>query len=262
MPSSAAPAFRRGFWGHVRIALLEARFQFLSSLRLPAFAVPTLLFPLFFYLFFGVVFQRGGVSLAAPTYMLATYGVFGVLGPSLFGFGVGLAQERDSGALLLKRTTPMPAGAYLFARVAVAMIFGAVVLLGLFLLGAYAAGVELHRSQWFGLAGVTLAGVLPLCALGLAMGAWAKQQAAVAVVNLVFISMSVLSGLWFPIQMLPGFLQDLAIVFPAYHLGQLALKVIDLDMGQPAALHVGLLAGQAAVFLAVAAAGLRRFAGR
>ena len=62
MPSSAAPAFRRGFWGHVRIALLEARFQFLSSLRLPAFAVPTLLFPLFFYLFFGVVFQRGGVS--------------------------------------------------------------------------------------------------------------------------------------------------------------------------------------------------------
>ena len=262
MPATVAPTPRRGFGWQVRIALLEARFQFLSSFRLPAFAVPTLLFPLFFYLFFGVLFQRGGVSLAAPTYMLATFGVFGIFGPSIFGFGVGLAQERDSGALLLKRTTPMPAVAYLFARVAVAVIFGAVVLLGLFLLGAYAAGVELHRWQWFSLAGTILAGVLPLCALGLAIGAWAKQQAAVAVVNLVFISMSVLSGLWFPINMLPGFLQDFAIVLPAYHLGQLALKVINLDLGQPAALHVGLLAGQTAVFLAVAAAGLRRFSGR
>ena len=89
MPATVAPAPRRGFGWQVRIALLEARFQFLSSLRLPAFAVPTLLFPLFFYLFFGVLFQRGGVSLAAPTYMLATYGVFGILGPSIFGFGVG-----------------------------------------------------------------------------------------------------------------------------------------------------------------------------
>lgn len=262
MAETAAHALRRGFWWHLRIALLEARFQFLSSLRLPAFAVPTLLFPLFFYVFFGVLFQQGGVSLVAPTYMLATYGVFGILAPSLFGFGVGLAQERDTGALLLKRTTPMPAGAYLFARVAVALIFGAVVVVGLFLLGGYAGGVELHRWQWFGLAGVILAGVLPLCALGLAMGAWAKQQAAVAVVNLVFISMSVLSGLWFPIHMLPGFLQDFANVLPAYHLGQLALKVIDLDLGQPTVFHVGLLVGQTVVFLAIAAAGFRRFSGR
>lgn len=257
-----ARSLRPGFWWRLRIVLLETRFQFLSALRLPAFAVPTLLFPLFFYLFFGVVFQRDGVSFVAPTYMLATYGVFGILGPSIFGFGVGLAQERDSGALLLKRTTPMPAAAYLFARVGVAAIFGAVVVTGLFLLAGYAAGVELHRWQWFALAGVILAGVLPLSAVGLAIGAWAKQQAAVAVVNLIFIAMSVLSGLWFPIHMLPGVLQDFANVLPAYHLGQLALKVIDLDLGRPLWLHLALLGGQTAVCLVVAAAGFRRFSGR
>ena len=80
---------RPGVLWHLRIALLETRFQFLSSLRLPAFAIPTLLFPVFFYLFFAVIFQSGGPSLVAPTYMLATYGVFGVLGPSIFGFGGG-----------------------------------------------------------------------------------------------------------------------------------------------------------------------------
>ncbi len=253
---------RPGLGWSVRIALLETRFQFLSSLRLPAFAVPTLLFPLFFYLFFAVVFPSGGPSLAAPTYLLATFGVFGVLAPSIFGFGVGLAQERDSGALVLKRTTPMPAGAYLFARVGVAAIFGAVVIVGLFLLAGYAAGVELYRGQWFALAGAILAGVLPFSAIGLAIGAWAKQQAAVAVVNLVFIAMSVLSGLWFPIQMLPGFLQDFANALPAYHLGQLALKVVALDLGRPVWLHLVLLGGQTAICLVVAAAGFRRFSGR
>ncbi len=262
MAAHSARVLRRGLFWQLRIALLETRFQFLGYLRLPAFAVPTLLFPLFFYLFFGVLFQQGGVSLTAPTYMLATYAVFGVLAPSIFGFGVGLAQERDTGALLLKRTTPMPTAAYLFARVGVAMIFGAVVVASLFLLAGFAAGVELHRWQWFALAAVILAGVLPLSAVGLAIGAWAKQQAAVAVVNLLFIGMSVLSGLWFPIHMLPGFLQDFANVFPAYHLGQLALKVIDLDLGRPLWFHLALLGGQTAVCLAVAAAGFRRFSGR
>ncbi|MDE2804757.1 MAG: hypothetical protein OXN18_06375, partial [Gemmatimonadota bacterium] len=37
------------------IYLLEARFQFVEVLREPMFAIPTLAFPLIFYLFFGVI---------------------------------------------------------------------------------------------------------------------------------------------------------------------------------------------------------------
>ena len=94
--------------------MLEARAQFLANARTPGFTIPTLVFPLMFYVFFGVVMS---FSPTAPTYLLATYGVFGLIGPSLFGFGVGFATERDSGALLLKQTTPMPVAAYLVARV-------------------------------------------------------------------------------------------------------------------------------------------------
>ncbi len=130
-----------------------------------------------FYVFFGVVM---GFSPVAPTCLLATYGVFGLIGPSLFGFGVGFATERDSGALLLEQTTPMPVAAYLLARVTTALLFGMAVVLGLFLLGAFAGGVTLYRGQWFALAGTVLAGVVPFCALGLAIGAWVKAQSAVA----------------------------------------------------------------------------------
>ena len=98
----------------------------------------------------------------------------------------------------------MPVGAYLFARVAVALLFGAAVVLGLFLLGATAAGVTLYRGQWFALAGVVLAGVVPFCALGLAIGAWVRAQVAVAIVNLVYLPMAFLSGLWVPVWVFPS----------------------------------------------------------
>jgi len=81
------------------IYLLEARFQFVEVLREPMFAIPTLAFPLIFYLFFGVIMGARGVSLAVPTYVLATYGVFGVLGPALFAFLFGHVLD----ALALRR---------------------------------------------------------------------------------------------------------------------------------------------------------------
>ena len=237
------------------IYVLEARAQFLTVARTPGFTIPTLVFPLMFYVFFGVVM---GFSPVAPTFLLATYGVFGLIGPSLFGFGVGFATERDSGALLLKQTTPMPVGAYLLARVGTAFLFGMAIVLGLFLLGACAAEVTLYRWQWFALAGVVLSSVIPFCALGLAIGAWVKAQSAVAIVNLVYLPMAFLSGLWIPIALLPSFVQDVAVFFPAYHQSQLALKVVALDEGGSAAVHVLMVGIFTVVFLIVAAAGFRR----
>lgn len=260
-PAAAPAVLPGGRRRSARTYLLETRAQFLSVWRRPAFSVPTLAFPLMFYLFFGLVMPSSGFSAAAPTYLLATYGVFAVLGPSLFGFGVGLAADRDTGALALKRTTPMPAAAYFFARVATAALFGVILVAGLFLLGAYGGGVALHRGQWFALAGVILVGVVPFSALGLWIGAWVKAQAAVAIVNVVFLPMALLSGLWFPITMFPEALQAFAGFFPAYHLSQLALKTIALDLGHPVLYHLLVLAGETAFFLAMAVRGYRRFAG-
>ena len=252
-------ARRIGAAHRVCIYVLEARAQFLTVARTPGFTIPTLVFPLMFYVFFGVLM---GFSPAAPTYLLATYGVFGLIGPALFGFGVGFATERDSGALLLKQTTPLPAVAYLLARVATAFLFGMAIVLGLFLLGALAAEVTLHRWQWFALAGIVLSSVVPFCALGLAIGAWVKAQSAVAIVNLVYLPMAFLSGLWIPVSLLPSFLQDLAVALPAYHQAQLALKVIDLDEGGSVAVHALTIGVFTVVFLVVAAVGFRRVSRR
>lgn len=238
----------------LRARLLEARYEFIGLLRTPMFALPTLLFPLMFYLLFGVAMNSGGAS----QYLLATYGVFGVMGAALFGFGVTVAMDREQGLVALKRALPVPAGAYLMAKMAMALLFSAIVSLLLALMAATLAGVDLAPVQWLQLWAVHVAGALPFCAIGLYIGSVVGGSAAPVVVNLVYLPLSFLSGLWLPLSMLPDAIAWLAPAWPSYHHAQLALKVIDMDAGQPAAIHAGVLVAVTCGFFVLAHARLSR----
>lgn len=236
--------------------VLEAKYEFLRLLRTPVFALPTILFPALFYLLFGVVLNAGNGG--AAQYLLATYGVFGVMGAGLFGFGVTVAIEREQGFLQLKRALPMPPGAYLLAKMAMAMLFSAIVSLLLATLAFFLAGVSLQPGQWALLLLVNMLGALPFCALGLYIGTLVGGNAAPAVVNLIFLPMAFLSGLWLPLTMLPEVFANLAPAWPAYHLGQIALKVVGMDAGGALALHLGVLAVMTAALFVLARARLAR----
>lgn len=248
-----SPAHRHPLF---RAYALEAKYEFLRLLRTPIFALPTLLFPVMFYLLFGVAMNRGGGG--AAQYLLATYGVFGVMGAALFGFGVTVAMDRAEGLLALKRALPVPPGAYLLAKIAMALLFSAIVSLLLAVIAATLAGVSLAPSQWLLLWAVHVAGALPFCAIGLYIGVLVGGSAAPVVVNLLYLPMSFLSGLWLPLSMLPGALARMAPVWPSYHHGQIALKVVGMDAGQPLALHLGVLAVVTIGFFVLAHARLAR----
>lgn len=242
--AGAPPSFRS--W---RAYLLEARYELLRQFREPAFVLPTLLFPTGFYLLFGVMLSPGGGS---AQYMLAGYGVFGIMAAALFGFGAGIASDRERGLLRLKRALPAPAGAWLLAKMAAAMAFAALISLLLGVLAWRLGGVSLAPGQWLALLAINVLGVLPFCALGLYIGSLVGASAAVAVVNLLFLPMAFLSGLWLPLSVLPDIFGRLAPVWPAYHLGQVALKVVGCDAGGSAWLHLGVLAVVTAVFFVLA----------
>ena len=214
-----------------------------------------------FYVFFGV--GMGFSPAALPPTCWPPTACSGSSVRPCSGSVSDLATERDSGALLLKQTTPMPA-ARLPAGASGDRVSssGWPSCLACSCSARYAAEVTLHRWQWFALAGIVLSSVIPFCALGLAIGAWVKAQSAVAIVNLVYLPMAFLSGLWIPISLLPSFVQDVAVVFPAYHQSQLALKVVALDEGGSTGVHVLMIGIFTVVFLVVAAAGFRRVGSR
>lgn len=227
-------------WQLMRCYWLEARCEFTRLLRTPSFVLPCLLFPSMFYLLFGVLLggSRGGDHMAR--YLLATYGVFGIMGAALFGFGVTIAIERERGFLALKRALPMPPGALLFAKTAMAMIFAAIISMMLATIAATLADVSLAPWQWLALFIVNVLGVIPFAAIGLLLGTCVSGQAAPAVVNLIYLPMSFLSGLWMPLSVLPDAISGLAPVWPSWHLGQVALAVIDVR-SEGVAAHIGIL---------------------
>lgn len=244
----------------LRCYLLEARHEFLRLLRTPMFCLPTLLFPAMFYLLFGVLLNRGkaGGGIDPAAYLLAGYCVFGVMAPGLFGFGVAVALDRESGWLRLRRALPMPAGAYLAAKLFMAMLFAALVTVVLASLAIVFGGVRLPLSSWLWLLVVDVVGVVPFCAIGLCIGSFVSGQAAPAIANLIYLPMAFLSGLWIPMMLLPALLKAIAPLWPAWHLGQLALAAIGQPSSGAVTLHLVALGLVTAVFLALARRGLAR----
>src|SRR5271154_2210258 len=146
----------------------EVKYEFLTRLRLRAYFLSTISFPLMFYVLFGLVLNPkdaplGGIAIA--TYLVATYGAFGVMGASLFGTAGALAAERGLGWLQVKRASPMPPFAYFVAKIVKSMIFSFAVVLTLLFLGIAFGGVSMPLTQAVTLIATLVAGSLPFCAM-------------------------------------------------------------------------------------------------
>jgi ABC-2 type transport system permease protein len=229
--------------------------QWLNLVRMPAYSIPTLLFPLMFYAFFGLVMFRSQAQ-----WMLCTFATFGIMGTALFAFGVGIAMERAKGWWLLLRCAPAPFMAVLVGKAFGAMLFALIIAVAMAWMAALFADVRLPSANWMALTAVLVIGTLPFCLMGLALGLWLSPNAAPAVINLIYLPLGFLSGLWIPIQQLPDGLQSLAQWLPPYHLAGLTLHVSGTMTG-PWPFHLLALVAYTLLFGAVAWLGWRRFTG-
>jgi ABC-2 type transport system permease protein len=244
----------------VTIYLKEAKYEFLKNLRLRMYTASVLSFPIMFYVLFGLVLNSkqaiGGT--AVPTYLIATYGTFGVMGASLFGTAAGLASDRGLGWLQVKRASPMPPFAYFAAKVVTSMIFSAVIVVALFVLGFALGGVRMPLADFARLLGTLVAGSLPFSAMGLAVGYFSGPNSAPATINLIYLPMSFCSGLWVPFLFLPKVVREIALALPPYHLSQLALGIVGAGRHESSATHWEVLLAFTMICLGVARIGFQR----
>jgi ABC-2 type transport system permease protein len=251
---------RRSFGEWVNVFALETKYEILKYLRLRIFSISTLVFPIMFYVLFGIVLPSGGANRAqTATYLLATMACYGVMGIAMFSFGVGISVERGQGWLQVKRASPMPLPAYFLAKIVNAMFFATAISLLLLAVGGAFGGVRMPLLMQLKLISVLVLGSIPFSAMGLAIGYFTKPNSAPAVVNLIYLPMSFCSGLWIPIFILPKVLQNIAQVLPPYHVAQLALNAIKAGPNPTSVgVHVEALIGVTLLFLGLAAYGYRK----
>jgi ABC-2 type transport system permease protein len=213
------------FTRNLAIFVREARYEFLRLLRTRSFSFSIVGFPVVFYLFFGIIMNRGEHigAISVAKYVLASYAVFGIVGAALFGIGVGLAADLAAGWLDLKRASPMPPLIYVLAKCCSAVFFGMLIVSLLALMGITLGHVSLSPIEFARMIALTAVGVIPFVCMGLALALLVPFSSAPGITNMIYLPMSFCGGLWVPLMFLPHFMQKIAVLMPTYHLGQLML---------------------------------------
>ena len=239
------------------------RCEVIKLLRIPAFTIPTLVFPIMFFAFFGLPNVGGEINgFAAGPYIMASYGAYVVISVALFSFGVSIAAERGLGWNKLLRTTPLHPLTYFIAKIVMALMTGVLTLVGLFGFAIIAGGVSLGLLVWAKLVGALVLGMIPFVALGLWIGYATGPNSATAVANLIFLPIAFASGLLVPLAFMPSVIQQLAPYLPAYRSAQLAWTAIGAGDGSPLYVHLLWVAGYTGLFLALGLVAYRRDEGK
>jgi ABC-2 type transport system permease protein len=237
----------------------QTRAEFLKLWRVPAFSVTSMALPV---VFFALIAQQHahdsyhGILYGA--YYLAGMGAYSVGNVMVFSFGLSVAVERGQRQDELMRATPRPGGVYLLGKMLTAFAFSFLTLMVLFAYVNFAAGVHLDAATWFTITWRLLLGAIPFVGLGFAIGYLAGPNSAPAVINLVYLPIVFASGVFYPTDLLPKFIQDLAPYLPMYAFARLSWDAVGVHVSQPMATSALYLAAYAVAFFAIAVAGYRR----
>ncbi|MGA2469695.1 MAG: ABC transporter permease [Solirubrobacteraceae bacterium] len=201
--------------------LIYMRYELLRSLRNRRFFFLSLGFPLIlFYVIaspYRHVHNYDGTGISLPLYYMVGLAAFGSM-MAIVSNGSRIAAERQIGWTRQLRLTPLSTRAYFRAKVATGYMMALIALALLFAAGA-SLGVSMPAQRWLEMAGLMLVALLPLAALGIALGHLLNVDSLGPATGGVVSLLALLSGTWFPIGS-HGFLHDLAQFLPSYWLVQ------------------------------------------
>jgi ABC-2 type transport system permease protein len=234
----------------------QVKAEFRRLVRVWEFTGFGLAFPLILYIFIGL--QGSGPGAADyHKYALASMCAYAVVNIALSTFGISVANERGSRLDALLRATPVRPIAPLIGKTVAAVAFSLAALLLLYAAGLLLAGISMPLEQWFNLTWRLLLAIIPFICMGFAIGYLTGPSGAVLALNLILLPMSFASGIFFPINSLPGFIKDIAPYLPMYHLGHIAWNSVGVpydDLWK----SVLWLVGYSVVFLLITLWAVRR----
>ena len=182
----------------------------------------TIAVPVMFYLIFAKTNSTGyGVSFAA--FYMVGMASFGTLSGAFNNNTIRISQERKDGWIRQLRLTPLPANAYVVAKVLTSMVTTVPSIAIVFLLGSFYAHVDMPIWKWVVCAVAIWLGTLIFAALAVALGYKLNPDSVQPVTIVVFFFFSIFGGLWFPLS---GALQKFGEFTPTYQIVKITTDVI------------------------------------
>jgi ABC-2 type transport system permease protein len=219
----AAPAGRLP--GTMALGLRRGVVEIKQFFREKDAVVFTFLFPVVLLLIFGSVFrgELEGTGVEVAQYFTAAMIASGIMGSTFVTLGVGIAVDREDGTLKRLRGAPAPAATYFTGKIVMLLVSVLAQVAILLVVGAALFGLalptEVHR--WLTFAWVFVLGVVGCSLLGIAVSSLPRTaKSAPAVIQMPYIVLQFISGVFFVYSELPPLLQQIAALFPLKWLAQ------------------------------------------
>ncbi len=211
--------------GLLRIALLRGAIEIKEFFRERDAVIFTAAMPAVLLILFSALFHFKAPGTAVPAAQIYTAGLMagGVASTSFVSMAVAIAVEREAGGLKRLAGTPMPRSAYFIGKVIRVVVVSVLEIALLLAIGVLFYHVKLPGTpgRWWRLVWMTLLGSAVMGELGVAVSSIPRSaRSAPAVVNLPFIVLEFISGVFIPFFMLSKGIQHFALLLPLAQLAE------------------------------------------
>jgi len=162
-----------------------------------------------------------GVSFAA--FYMVGMAAFGAFSGAFNNNTIRISQERKDGWIRQLRLTPLPANAYVVAKILASMATSVPAIVIVLLLGRFDGGIHMAAWKWIAI-GVTIwLGTLIFAALAVAIGYLFDPDSVQPVALVLYFLFVIFGGLWFPLS---GGLKTFGEITPTYWVIKISTDVI------------------------------------
>jgi ABC-2 type transport system permease protein len=204
-------------WTGTRLKLL---------LRTPRGSFFTFIFPLIFLIIFDAANKGSSLSVTGGKVDFVQFytpgiAVFAVTTSCYQGLIILVANLRDQGILKRVRGTPLPPWIYLTALVSAAILAGLLSVLLMFVVAVPAFGMHIYWKLVPAAIVTLLLGAAAITAIALSVSCFVdRPESAQPIAGITLFPLLFVSGVFYPLEGAPDWLQKLAHVFPLSHLAQ------------------------------------------
>lgn len=234
---------------HGTLLLVNAEISRLRRNR--RYVLFTIALPVVLYLIFAKQNATAyGVSFKA--FYMVGMASFGAFAGAFNNNVIRISQERKDGWIRQLRLTPLPANAYVVAKIVASMVTAVPSILIVLLLGRFYGGVQMAGWKWVVIAVTIWLGTLIFAALAVALGYKLNPDSVQPVAFVVYFFFVIFGGLWFPLS---GGLRKFGEITPTYRIVQISTDV--LSRGTVSWVNVAAIVAWLAVFIALAVLAVR-----
>jgi ABC-2 type transport system permease protein len=203
----------------LRVGLSRGGIELKQFFRQKEQVIFTFTFPSVIMILLGAIYTGTyeGTGVTAGQVFAASMAGSAIIATSFVNLGVGVAQDREDRTLKRLRGAPMPASAYFIGKIVLVTVASFAEVILMVGIGMLLYGVELpsDAGRWLTFVWVFLLGTITCSLLGIAVSSIAQSaQSAAAVVNLPYVALQFLSGVYIPVNVLPDWMINIGSLFP------------------------------------------------